>query len=543
MREAALLLKPDDTELRLELIADYRGRQHARNREHYAIYLESLKRISRGEGPLPQETWDKTHAERLHTFRLMFLHMEELNRQRVINPREANMLMFSLTREMMTFALPQERKQAETQSALEEFFWRIYPQLPKLDPNLREGAMSSTVRRASGNSAPDPNLDDRRSAERQLAEWSKEGVRTLTYVLPRLRGQQIPNEEEQQQTFDHLFRFLTQVVPQTMPLPVMASFTMSDSFGDLNGMIASGQVTRSQVQAFYQKLGQSDQPLNQFYARCGLLSLEVEEKGRKALDQDSLKEADQLLAMTNEFGKQNRNYQSSIFVRYLTLLRQEVVRDLGTEVASKRHSLPKNPIPATDPNPALRFEQAADFPVDWMGMRKCSDSLDVAWSVNSVFVMPKPGPPVMVYEGSRGESIYAVVFDGENLWIACKDGGIQVVSPEGKRLISISGSATDPPPAELSLAQIPPYDRIPLPLSGRGLSLESSRRPLRLHPLEPAKCLVIGRFGQNRRLWFAAISLDTRGPEKPSCRIHVFHSATKIPDPQRLGGWRSRRNL
>ncbi len=541
MREAALLLKPEETELRLRLIGDYRGWLLSRHREDRKLHTESMQRYLKGKGAEPQATWDKTHAERLGRFRLIFLHIEQLIHQQALNPREAETMLRRLSMDMSTLALPGERKRAETHAALDEFFWRTFPQFVRLDAKLRNGEVGKSVRRAMQMSAMATVKNDGRSAERQLDSWTHTGIYILSFLSPRIGGSAISNDGwDDRKTLDNLHRFLTQVVPRTMPLSRMAGLTLADSPFDLNGMIASGRLSADEVRDFYLRLQQSKQPLNEFYARCGLLSLQLNTAGKKKPDQQSLQQADELLAIATQFAQKDRHHtaESGTFVRFLNLTRNDIRRVVGVSPAAKRHALPRNLIAEGDRKPRVRFRQIAGVATDWIGLLKCTEALDVAWSFNAVFVMQEPGVARTIYDGGKSESIFSVVFDGHNIWIASMNKGVQVFAPNGNRLAMVQADldvkdarnakdARDAANGDAAQTTLPPYDRVAVRTFVRGLSVETMRRPLHLHVIGPGKCVLIGQFGKLQRIWFAAVELRSDATGQAGCNVNVFHSATK----------------
>jgi hypothetical protein len=90
------------------------------------------------------------------------------------------------------------------------------------------------------------------------------------------------------------------------------------------------------------------------------------------------------------------------------------------------------------------------------------------------------------------------------------DDGSEARGPENRT----SAAATD------EEVRLPPYDR----LERRLLFI----RALRVHPVEPGRAILVGRFGKHQRLWFAEARIGAPDSETGAAAVKVFHTCTEI---------------
>jgi hypothetical protein len=526
LREAVLLIAPEDVDERIAVVLDYNRWQRARGLENVAVQLAS-NRTGVFEGKrVDAKTWARTHAERLARFRMTVPHVEHLVRRRQVNPREADEIVSSLVRAMtMNANVNESQLGQQDKQALEEFFWRIYPQFPRLDGALRQGTLRAELRTAGIGA-------DNQSELLQYQRWTSHAINMIVEIFPRrTRVGGGENFNDESRTLGDLHRFLTEIPPRDLPLMSMAELTMVK----MNQHIASGRLPIADVRKFYQRLKASDLPFNEFYARCGLLALDVH-GGAPA--EPLRAEAKSLLGYFGHVkpGDGDRLLVASAYRRHLENLLRAIDQRRGASVQQRpplpasplplsdpRPRLPVSPLPLGDPAPPISFTPTA-IAAPWIGASRCNDSLDLLWSFDRVDVMAAGGEvreafglDIKQWSFLASDMIYSAHWDGKNIWVATMKSGIFVVSPAGQLLGRVD-----------SETGLPPYNAKQLTTQYRGASGAAFLRntPLRLHAVEPGKCLAIGQFGGNQRLWFAMIE---RG-EADTFQVDVIHTATKLYD-------------
>jgi hypothetical protein len=548
LREAALLIDPEDADQRLALVGDYLRWQRARESAIHARRIETLRRADlRADSG---NAADDAHDEQLARFRIIAQHVEEVIRRRTLNPREADLLVSTVHNAMLTTgrastdSSKEKRAAAEKKEIADKLFWSAYPLFPALDPAVRQGAVGPSLSAplglgGEGRSKPQSPL-------LQYIVWTGSAGRFIGYVSPKMvTTGSVGDKTDDTRTLDYLFRFLTEVASPTLPLPLMAKMTTSDSPADLNGMIGSGRLTVDEVIRFYERLMQTGEPLHEFYGRLGLLSIKAYVLQGAGPGPEALDEVDALLEYVIDSDNGDDAYRrvTSRYEHHLGRLRSGLARTVRGATREKRHLLPKNPIPEFDPQPRVGFEPVEGIESDWHGLRKCTQRLDVAWSFDAVYAIPQRGTSERIFHVGTGTSpiaatdrVYGVQWDGESLWIACMTSGIWVVLPTGEVLGHVG--------AEQGL---PPYAPV------RGSRYSGSRSPTRgtplpppslaLHPVEPGKCLAIGTlgsttmgtFGGDKRVWFAMVSMKSNAQGDRRFDVDVFHTATKVPNKDNDG--------
>lgn len=142
--------------------------------------------------------------------------------------------------------------------------------------------------------------------------------------------------------------------------------------------------------------------------------------------------------------------------------------------------------------PAYHWPKAVThYPiVNW---RACTPTLDVLWSDWAVLVMRTKGLAEEIL--ARPDAVFLdVLWDGRDFWVVTKLAGVWIVSTSGEILRTIGADQG-----------LPPYDQAEV-----------------LHPVAEGKALMAGSFGENHRAWCAMI--DT-GKEKP---VEILHEATTV---------------
>lgn len=542
LREAALLLEPEDLAQQLTLILEYCRWQTAQSRQDAKLATEVNRKVMAGGRVEEEPIWEQTHAARLARFQRAARHTEDVIRRRQVNPLEAGTLLSQVSNALLISSLYKEVKQApRTKAAYDEFCWRVLPLFPTLDGGLRQGTPHPVLRQ--GQAAAQPMAVEAQCLHAQA------GLACLTRVSPALIG--IGRDHtawDSSRTLDDLYRWATQVAPPTIIVPEFVEILTGDAPPDLLGGIAAGRLRAEDVRRFCLRLQESKQPLDVFYARCGSLALRVYVDRASPLDAAALQDADTLLKSLYAARPELARMPAEVPApgRSLAKLRAEIAKRLAKQGASvaaeadagdhpgkrpdgpqdvKRHPLPNNPIPPSALCSRLAFTPIAGLTAEWHGWLKCTETLDVMWSCDAVYVMTQPGRIERILEIAGAKErvfakdlIYGVVWDGQYLWVPCMTSGIHVLSPAGQVLGRIQ--------AEQGL---PAYEPVEWPREVRGLRLRLFSAPLQLYPIEPGKCLVLGKYGQHKRVWLATAA---RGPGEGTFGVTVVQTFTKVPDSQ-----------
>ncbi len=143
-----------------------------------------------------------------------------------------------------------------------------------------------------------------------------------------------------------------------------------------------------------------------------------------------------------------------------------------------------------------------DVPI-FDNMRRCGDSLDVYWTQKSLFFMNRPGElrllPIQGHpDSSRHGAFSHVTWDGECVWLVVAGRGIFVLNRNGEVVTQFTKET-------------------PMPGIEAGLQML---------PLSPRRMLAVGSFGEHHRAWCGVLEVSERN--QPSVR--VIHEATRVVD-------------
>ncbi|MBC8874443.1 MAG: hypothetical protein H8E44_33825 [Planctomycetes bacterium] len=527
LREAALLLQPDDAQQRLAVFSDYHHWHFARHRVHAEQEMQLFQ--SRGKGISPDELkakWDPIYDERLSRFRLMALHASKLIHDRAVNPYEADWLTAIAYRDPRILGLSGEAGRPEFREALYSFFWDVYPQFPKLDPTAHEGNARLVVLASDPWKRTSPESARMRySPETQFQTWTENAIVFLTRTAPytvhaweRPRSANRSYGWDDRRTLDELYRFLTQVAPPDEPLWAMARLTLGRSIFhrySLFDMMQEERLTPDDIQRFCKRLEEPNVPLNVLYARCGLFMLRFRASDADA-NQSTLAEADTLLEwIRQEQDRRDDPSYARLFVDKLRGLREDLLARQNA-ATKKRHRLMPNVIPPHVPTSRITFLPVPDVNPQWDHVIACGDSLDIMWSRQAVCAMSQPGEVRPVFQTPANDRIVRVVWDGRYVWVGTLKSGIFVITPDGKAVGQVGNEQG-----------LPPYEE---GVQKSGFVRFNFRHPLLLHPLAPGQCLALGRFGQHGRVWIAVIKGKNDGDGKATFRAEVIHTATKTEE-------------
>ena len=387
------------------------------------------------------------------------------------------------------------------QAEARAWFWRIYGQFPRLDPELAEGMVCDSVARAmrGGLAQRVPH-----SALSQQSRFLAPAVGILLAEADRSRS---PNWE---QLADDYYRFLTEVADPDLLLPLPASPPGDDV----------------QKARFALRLIDSGQPANVFRGRLELLVMEVEGRRPRRPWRELRREWQNLSAQWERCLDEEPNYRTvggaTAIGRRLTSLDADLRRLEAAAPPEKRWPLPRNPLETEPLARRVVFEPVPDIRPEWSMIAKCHETLDVAWGIRHVDVLPAPGIVQTIFRvpldfsrsSTEQDAIYWVVWDGAAFWIACRRSGIHIVSPSGERLGRVDREHG-----------LPPHE--PGNLGSMDIRLQPG--PITLHPLGPGSCLAMGQTPGDLRRWFARIDRIPGGADPATHVVNVFHTAVKEP--------------
>ena len=151
------------------------------------------------------------------------------------------------------------------------------------------------------------------------------------------------------------------------------------------------------------------------------------------------------------------------------------------------------------PHGWLRSSESPGSQRGWTGILSCGGRFDVLWNAAAVLLMREKGVAEVVFDG-KSDLFTDVRWDGKNVWIAVRDEGLRVVSPEGR-----------------TVARVGAADGLP------------SATTLLLWPLAPGRVCAVGATD---RAWCATVDLADGG--RP--RVNVFHAATTLLTTEYRGG-------
>ncbi|HID22732.1 MAG TPA: hypothetical protein EYP14_10075, partial [Planctomycetaceae bacterium] len=389
--------------------------------------------------------------ERLQALRVAAGHLEYLLRQRALNPLEANAVASAILGDVYVPSASAQRAREmwpHVCALRREVFWRYYPLFPRLDPGIANGTVRAMVRRI-----PPEGHGKRHSAARQYDVWTRAACQHVFIPVAFPSVTRPPLETLQKQALDDLFRFVTEVTPE-VPLAGLNALMVRPYVPSIPASIIEGRLTVGLVQRFYERLKQTGRPGHRWQARLGTLALRVHGLAGSTDENQITRELEALAAEVDAWqadtplaqrAKRNMTY-------HIRWLKEQMARPRREVGQPKRHDLPPNPIPESEADWQVRFEPTDLSPVEWYGLRQCTQAMDVAWDESTVWVLEGRSKMSVVLRrqksGVHGKDFDAILmpaWDGENLWIACRHSGIHVVSPSGAIVARIGRSEGLPP--------------------------------------------------------------------------------------------------
>ncbi|MBC8870639.1 MAG: hypothetical protein H8E44_14545 [Planctomycetes bacterium] len=505
LREAALLLKPDDTDLRLQLVGEYR--RQATRRIGEAAEL--------GDWKLDHPLIRAAIQGRVDAYRAGLSHLEYLIRNRRIPAMRAVELADRYRSHCFLYSIPFvtgtvngeyrrvgqiELEQAE--EAQRRFLFEVLPQVPAL---------------------PDDDVPKHRFGKAHLLHaWQR--------VVAEIALLQVDRTYRTKQDLDLVFRVLTQVVPDGLETQLhVEQFLSYQGRRYQTRLEGVGAFTDEDWLAFLKDLENSKHSVVSLYGRYGQIRYQWAE--RDQLSTSQLRELhDTLDRFLQDFAATKYdpiwNYGRT---REWMYGRAKDVRTYASRELERRTRAPKTDIarkPSTSHKPRdlrslgrLRFDRldlrVRDVsgqissakgkrwrsPYGWGGIShviRCGQDLDVYWQNGAVLFMREEGILDEVFV-DREPNFEQVAWDGQSVWIATRWLGIWVVDPDGTVLSRVNADDGLPP-------------------TSHGVIIQ---------PVSEGRVVAIGSFGEHQRAWCATI--DCRNPSRPAVR--VFHEATRVVQP------------
>lgn len=338
-----------------------------------------------------------------------------------------------------------------------------------------------------------------------------------------------------QEDFDFLLDVLCRIIPETeAPSAAMMNWiTMTSS------QLADGWThpPKAMYLSLLEKLRESPRPQNILLGRFGMLQYKasrmIKNRDSTARLDELLEELDALATDAQPYQKRMRSVEGGapLYARVCAL--RDLVRDPDRWNKPRVYPRPTSrPVPPDDlavdrlrfhritfqlPIQELKAAQQARY-ANRRGTYKtshvfnqvlaCGDSLDVWWSADNIMLMRTPGVLERLW-GSDPYSVGDVAWDGKQIWVATLDDGIRLLTADGRMAARI----------------------------GADDGLLPADRGLRLHRLSSGKMVAVGNHGPGNRTWCAIIDVEQDRP-----RIQVFHTATQV-DRSALGDGRTAPSL
>ncbi len=537
LREAGLLVVPDRADERLRLIVDYA--------QSIATWIDRDSTSSEGKSAAIRR--------RLVVWQTMTRHIEHVTCNRQVNPREAELLVRTVVGradEVRGGNIRRMREEPpEVRRELCRFFRAALPRFPGLDPKLARGTIREPLawliyrpeHASSSLNSARKEAAEQWSAERQYDLWSH---RIFGYVVSAFR-RRFPTTGDAPSAaagdkapfgyrtmYDVYYDMLTKVELQPFSGPM------------LFGAAHAGE--SEPVEEFLRRLEATDNPSLVFAARrCRLyrairtLRYEVHTYASKhgrhvavpasmiakfdAIDRGAQELAE--LLKTNGYKTPPRKPwwdPSAALVKFRRDIAEEKQHALraGSAKIARNKTKPKLLDMADDSGPIRVMFHPVSHLRYLRGVIKCRDDFDVLWTSEAIHGMSAKGHTKVLFKPPQeGDILFGpatgfspdllgACWDGEHLWTATRRGGLHVLSLDGKELAR-AGTTEGLPPNKMT--------------------------PV-MHAVEPGRCLIIGgvfdkgtrgRDVREARTWIASVSYRA---ETGSCRVRIFHQATKVPD-------------
>ncbi len=395
----------------------------------------------------------------------------------------------------------------------DRFFWRLIPRFEKIDTTIRKGNIFRAVNDAGRNS------HDFWSASKQHARWHSVG---LDYVLIHA-----PYRWPDADTNERVLRFFDEAVQSPLP-----SVTFVYNF--LNRVptsVSLRQLKKQEMLDLFEAMSSRQHEVHQFYGRCGRLGLRLLDPIAKEDVSGLLNEVNQLIDFVKQTDTKDEDQgtQQASIIASLESTRDRIHSNGTDGPWVKKHPFSIQPLPTPLTESRVTFHPL-DILAPWLGLKKCTNSLDVAWTNDLVSTIGQSRQPETIFElNDAKDLIYDVEWDGKQFWIATAR-KLCVISQDGKLLtelpangpITTADESTFPPIADHS-AYLRSWRERP------DIHWQSLAAPLQIHCVNPDQCFVMGRMAKEERLWIANVQLIKEETLATRPKVTVIHESIYVP--------------
>ena len=481
LREAALLLKPDADDQRIQLVREYTRR----NRQPIEFGAWPKGAQQNEKDPF----WMSLVTQVVSDWKRSLQHCEHLIRNRRLCREEATDLTYNAIHSITGVRFVFSKLLIECEAVKKDFLRQAFARIASLDPAVKTG---------------------RRGLTGALDVYQC----VFESALMRCDGNYYDADD---------LDLIADLLLTCLPDSIWPSYNLNFFLHDVGSRIGRQTDTKSyrftdkQYQEFLDRLSASDRPLVRVYGRYGKLC--YRRYGKRESSLELLQEAQAIVTEAQKVGFDPAQYDY-----YMTQLRDEVTllsRNLDRKTpASVRRVSKTTPTRASQPKSRILLEpieltlagpdrhgqklspkMRGRSPGGWtgsLGYRPLGDGLDAFWSHGVVLFMRQPGKIVPVLTNAQ-LSVNDVVTDGRYVWVAASsEWGLSVLDRGGKELVRIAKDHG-----------LPPCD-------GFGMVV---------YPIRPGCVLAAGSFGNEHRAWIAMVEFNGSNG-----KVEVIHEATKVWD-------------
>ncbi len=527
LRQAAYLLDPYDLRLSLDLEME-RVRVLAKPITTYGI-------AQKGEWKDGGKTFEPpaVHAQHLAQWKKLVRLVERTVATKGLNQREAALLVrlvFSSSENIKPTNGPYSK---ETKELRQKLFRTVFGQFRQLDETINNGMVRLSVHRAAGERVKYSKRDDLSHAEFWNSSIDFAFQCCFNYTLDYRKTRKSVVVDHRYSLSNVLF-LLNEAVPEGEPQPKVSALILDEGWRfSLVRKVRQNQLSRAEVLKFFDALDETGTKENRYYAKVGRFNFALcyGENGERDYSQEMIERFNELIKYSKVNGYGGPDGDSgfveimSDMLRIHHLFKERRDRELAqAEPAGADKTLTKKRHTGAqwtrfsdryDVAPRVGFEMIEEIPAGWQHYFQAGPSLDVAWTKETVYILPAKGKMRKVFGGVAGQGeISSVRYDGKQLWVSTAKGGVFVVSQRG----DILGQAT-------SDKELPPHaDR-------------------HIWPLEPGKCLVIGKGkGSEGAVWIASLSMQKSG--QPDLLVEVIYAADeRVPSDGKHGPASTKRSF
>lgn len=503
LREAALLLTPENWEERLGLYNDYRSWAQIRHME-----------MSSPRFRTSEERKAELADEQFRFGRILTHHLEVVLTTAELNPLEISTLIKEHRHDRFMRYVPSKDRSLASEEA-REFYWRHILRTRTADPLLREGMLHDQIRRHT------PGLH-KRDPRTQFQFIGGDAFYSLTIGIPFLS--RFPDYDAKYLSTD-IRRLLTEILPTDQINGSWLRKLTNSLQGSLPHLVRMGRMKPEDLEAVYEELTHSEDRVHRFYGELGLLGQRSLKLGTRPVSEDDVERIDNLLAAISRWrfdDPKRRHFTIEPARKALNDLKATVQKELTTGVLKKSHRLSPNNASGVDPAPRVIFEPISGVALSAKFLKAVNDDLDLLWNMEEVWLMAAPGKLRSIFRlSSKDDFIFHAACDGEFVWIASIEDGIQIFDLNGK----LQGQFTPDGKSDQSPDSLPPLPRGPKISLDRIYFSYPFRRPVAFQPLSPGRCLISGQLGADKRCWFGEI---IREPLSSTWRFKSWLEATAV---------------